>query len=135
MGEKNLGGRPLKFQSVEELEVKIEEYFNSCYEERIEPLGIKRMVKVKHPTVTGLAVALDTDRQTLLNYEERPEYFDTIKRAKSRIEAELEQLMLDPTNRNATGAIFNAKNNFGWKDKQEIDFTDKTEYVIKKPEF
>ncbi len=44
-------------------------------------------LKLRRPyTVTGLAVWLDTSRQTLNNYEVRPEFFDSIKRAKQRVE-------------------------------------------------
>ena len=64
-------GRPLKFESVEELQKKIDEYFATEPE--------------KTWTITGLALALDTDRTTLINYEERPEYFDAIKKAKEKV--------------------------------------------------
>jgi len=37
-------------------------------------------------TVSGLALALKTSRETLINYEEREKYFDTIKDAKQFIE-------------------------------------------------
>jgi hypothetical protein len=104
------GGRPLKFESVEQLESMIEEYFTHCDLEK------------KPYTITGLALWLDTSRETLINYEERPEFFDTIKRAKVKCENWVEEGAL--MNRiNATSAIFNLKNNYGWKDKTETDVT------------
>lgn len=98
----------LKFRSVEELETAITKYFDECAE------------KEKPLTVSGLAVALGTNRQTLLNYEGKPKYVDTIKKAKAVIEAFNEELLYSkdvPT----IGVIFNLKNNYNWKDKQEIE--------------
>ncbi len=108
------GGRPLKFNSVEELKNKIEEYFMSLKDDK----GIF----IRPPTVTGLAVALDTNRETLCNYEEKEDYFDTIKEAKSRCEAWVEENAL-LGKANATFSIFNLKNNYGWKDKTESDIS------------
>lgn len=70
--------------------------------------------------ITDLAVFLGTNRQTLINYEERDEFLDTIKDAKAKIEAFWEDQLLGP---HATGPIFNLKNNFEWKDKSETDLT------------
>ena len=99
-------GRPLKFKTVKELQGKIDKYFESCKKEN-RPL-----------TITGLALALDTNRQTLLNYEERDEFFDTIKKAKLMCENFAEESLF--TARQVAGTIFNLKNNYGWKDKQDI---------------
>lgn len=73
-------------------------------------------------TITGLAVFLGTSRQTLINYENRDEYFDTIKGAKDRIEQYWENQLLGS---HATGPIFNLKNNYGWEDTQKFDHTTK----------
>lgn len=103
-----MAGRPKKFNSVEELEQAIEEYFNYCDDYN------------KPYTISGLAYALDTNRQTLLDYQEQDEFSDTIKRAKARIERFNEELLFSkdvPT----VGVIFNLKNNYNWKDKQEIE--------------
>lgn len=103
-------GRPLKFKSVEELQEKIDSYFEYCDE------------KQKPYTITGLAGWLDTSRETLLEYEERPEFVDTIKAAKIKCEQWVEEnAMMNRTN--ATFAIFNLKNNYGWKDKYENENT------------
>ena len=66
-------------------------------------------------TITGLALALDTTRQTLMDYQERDEFTDTVKRAKTVVENYAEKRLFG---NNATGAIFALKN-FGWKDKFE----------------
>lgn len=98
-------GRPLKFQSVQELQSKIDDYF-STEEEQLQ-------------TITGLAVHLDTSRETLCNYEEKDDFFDTIKKAKDRIEMAYER---DLRRKGRSGDIFALKN-FGWRDKTEQDIT------------
>ena len=96
-------GRPLKFKSVEDMQAKLDKYFNNT-----EDINL---------TITGLALALKTSRETLMNYEKRDEYFDTLKEAKDKIAESYERSL---RNRGNAGDIFALKN-FGWKDKQEID--------------
>ena len=102
-------GRPLKFKSVEELQEKIDAYFVQCDKDK-EPY-----------TITGLALALDTSRETLMNYEKKEEFFDTVKKGKLRVEHDYE-IALRKNGR--AGEIFGLKN-FGWKDKteQSVDLT------------
>jgi hypothetical protein len=98
-----------KFTSVKKLQAAINKYFKECDE------------KGRPYTVSGLAVALDTNRQTLLNYEEKfPEFIDTIKSAEAKIEAFNEEKLYD-RNIPTVGVIFNLKNNYDWRDKQEIE--------------
>lgn len=97
------GGRPLKFSSPKEMEEKIQEYFKTTPDEEL--------------TITGLALALDTDRKTLINYENRDEFFYTIKKAKTKIENSYERAL---RKNGRTGDIFALKN-FVWTDRQEID--------------
>ena len=47
----------------------------------------------------------------------KEEFSDTIKKAKLKVENYLEKHLI--TDSSTTGIIFNLKNNFGWKDKQE----------------
>jgi len=108
------GGRPLKFKSVEELSTKIDAYFSFCDE------------KGKPYTVSGLAVYLDCGIKTLKNYENDDEFLPTIKKAKDKIQNFAEEKLFDRTT-NATGVIFNLKNNWGWKDKTEQETTHKGE--------
>lgn len=105
-------GRPLAFGDVEELEARIDDYFaTSAYMGE----GEKRTFA---PTMAGLARHLDVDRKTITNYANKEEFFPTIKRARGRVEEFLEQRLYGNT---VTGVIFNLKNNFDWKDKQEIE--------------
>lgn len=108
-------GRPLLFANKKALEQRIASYWSFC--------GITEMASLKGrkikniPTISGLALWLGTNRQTLINYEEREEFFDTIKRAKATIEAFNEQMLF--SGKNVTGVIFNLKNNFRWRDEVE----------------
>ena len=99
-------GRPRAFKSVEEVEEKINAYFNYCEE------------KEKPYTMSGLAYYLEVSRQTLVNYSYEDEYFDTIKKARDKVQMQLEENALS-NKANPTFTIFNLKNNFDWKDKIE----------------
>lgn len=104
--------RPLKFETVEELTEKIDEYFNT--------------VDIKEWTITGLALHLDTFRSLLCDYEKKDKFYYTIKKAKQMVEHSYE---LDLKKTGRTGTIFALKN-FDWKDRQEFDHVveDKTNY-------
>lgn len=104
-------GRPRAFKSVEEVKEKIDAYFNYCEE------------KEKPYTMSGLAYYLEVSRQTLVNYSYEDEYFDTIKKARDRVQMQLEENALS-NKANPTFTIFNLKNNFDWKDKVEVEKTD-----------
>ena len=128
------GGRPLKFKSVEDLEDRVMSYFAECDPHWIDETtwdyprvnGKKNydseMVevtrKVKTPqipyTITGLALALDTTRDVLIDYEDKEEYSYTIKKAKQMCHNFAERRLFES---NAAGPIFNLKNNYGWKDQ------------------
>ena len=105
MAEKHAGGRPPKYKTKEEIQVLIDNYFKQC-DLNNEPY-----------TVTGLALSLDMSRQDLINYSNKEEFFDTIKKAKLKVENYLEKRLIKDSS--CTGIIFNLKNNYGWKDKQE----------------
>jgi hypothetical protein len=99
-----MAGRPLIFSTPQELQKKVDEYF-------------EENDKV---TLAGLAVALDIDRKTLYNYAERDEFFHIIKKARERVEATYEERLI--YTQNATGVIFALKN-MNWRDKTEQDIT------------
>lgn len=119
--------RPLLFKSNEELQSKIDAYFDSCWV--TDEKGNREQVRPY--TVSGLAVALDTSRQTLINYEDKEEFFDTIKKAKDIIENWTEEQLY--RNTQVTGVIFNLKNNYEWKDKTEIDHSTLGEKINMSP--
>lgn len=118
------GGRPPKYKNVEEIECKIEQYFESCEGEPlldddgnqvVNKYGYPCWIKPpKPPTVTGLALALGfCCRRDLLNYQGKKEFCNTITRAKSRVEEYAESRLFDRDGSN--GAQFSLRNNFkGW---------------------
>ena len=98
-------GRPPKWNTPEELQAEIDKYFEHC-------------AKTKEPlTITGLALALGTFRDVLMDYQNKDEFSNTIKTAKLRIENAYEHRLIQ---NGRAGDIFALKN-FGWKDKQEIE--------------
>lgn len=131
---KHPGGRPPRYTSVKQIEGLIEDYFKQCAGEPImvtnpetgemEPMlnkyGEPVVTGAKPPTVTGLALALGfTTRLGLLNYEGKPEFANTIKIAKSKVEEYAETRLFDRDG--ANGAKFSLANNFkGWSEKQEV---------------
>lgn len=119
-------GRPLVFKSVEELQEKIDEYFDWCDNATMKIWDDKKGIEmlVSHPapyTMSGLARRLGVDRDTILNYSKKEEFFGTIRDARERVHEDVETRLM--STRNEKGAIFNLKNNFGWKDKTEQDVT------------
>lgn len=117
------------------MEKKIEEYFESCFKEDLKYNSDKNYYEPKKDykgniikyqykpfTITGLANALGLTRQSLLNYSKDEKFFDTITRAKQRVEEYVEERLFDKDGVN--GAKFNLINNFSqWSDKQEVDTT------------
>ena len=135
-------GRPLKFTDPAELQKKIDAYFARC-DARTRPKYITtrdgvEIVDEPWPipyTVEGLAVALDTNRETLINYSEKDSFFDVIARAKSKIFANKVEGGLDKTY-DPQMAKFMLKNNYKLKENEDGgDAADKTVNInIKYPE-
>lgn len=108
MQESKIGNdNALKYKTVEELQKGIDKYFQECDE------------KEKPYTISGLAFSLDIDRRTLTNYSNKESFFPLIKKAKQKVEQQLEENALMGKS-NATFTIFNLKNNYGWQDKTEV---------------
>lgn len=95
-------GRPTKWNTPEELEELCNKYFID--------------IPLEKQCITGLALHLDTNRETLCSYGNKDMFSDTIKKAKARVEYAYEQRGL--TRGNAFD-IFALKN-LGWTDRQEL---------------
>lgn len=115
-------GRKPKISVVEVMQAKIDSYFNDC-PDKVTLISFDKnngdwveYQKVT-PTICGLALHLGfCSRSAFYEYEKKyPEFKDTIKKARLRIEREYE---LQLYNDKCTGAIFALKN-LGWKDKIE----------------
>lgn len=118
----NPEGRPPCFKSPQELQKKIDAYLKECKDNIEEIINDKgQVVKVKKPlipSIAGLAYALDVDRQTIYNYQEKNQYFGIIKKARDFIYTQIEKKCLN-TNGNIGGTIFIAKN-YGYQDSQAL---------------
>lgn len=118
------GGRPNTFDTVEQLQELIDEYFDWCDNRTREVYNEKLgTIIVSDPapyTMSGLARRIGVDRDTILNYSKKEEFFGTIKAARNKVHEDVETRLMEKA---PTGAIFNLKNNFGWKDKTEQDVT------------
>lgn len=97
-------GRPRAYQTVDDLEQGIEQYFQYCEQNK------------KMPNKAGLALSLGVSRETLNNYESIPEFLDAIKKAYAFIEDGWIQKL--PYG-HAAGNIFYLKNAFGYRDVVE----------------
>ena len=62
-----INGRPKKYNSPEQMQKVLEEYFNTCTKKNI-PF-----------TITGICIALNLSREALRLYEKDEKFFDTIK--------------------------------------------------------
>ena len=103
-------GRPAKYNSPEEMQRLIDEYFNDCPD---------KIGETPAPTITGLALHLGfVNRASMYDYESKPEYTNTIKLAKAKMERVYELILA--YGKSPTGAIFALKN-FGWTDKCELE--------------
>jgi hypothetical protein len=141
MAEKSKGGRPPKYKTKEEIQEKIDAYFEECKGEILRDAdGNPILDKYGNPirygerplTVTGLALALGFNtRKALLDYQGKAEFMNTILRAKTVIERYAEERLFD--REGANGAKFSLANNFdGWREKQQIeaDVNSKSTIVI-----
>lgn len=99
------GGRPPSWSTPQDLQDDIDKYFKTTPEEEW--------------TITGLALALNTYRSTLMDYEEKDEFYNTVKKAKERVHNIYE---IDLRKKGRSGDIFALKN-FGWKDQNSVDHT------------
>jgi hypothetical protein len=120
----NKGGRPAFFDSAEELQLKINEYFKDPPDKR-KVVSDGNEFELPIFTVCGLAYFLGFEsRQSLYAYEQKLEFSYVIKRARLRIEQMYEQNLQF---NNAAGSIFALKN-MGWQDKTEVQQNQVIEY-------
>lgn len=122
-------GRPPRFNpeegGVEEMQKRIDAYFKECDGKLLtDDNGVPILTKwgqeirigAKPYTISGLALAIGfNSRMSLLNYQGKPEFMDTITRAKAKVESYAESRLYDKDG--SSGAQFNLKNNFrAWKE-------------------
>lgn len=105
-----------KYESPEELQEKILEYFKEGRNFRqVYDGDSQRIRQIPILTITWLVLYLGfANRKSFYDYEAKPLFSHTIKRARTFIEMEYEEML---SLGNHTAAIFALKN-FGWKDIQ-----------------
>ena len=106
MSDKHAGGRPHRY-TVDEFRAKWNEYL--------------QQPTTTAPRVLDFCIFADMSRDTFDAYKNKPEYSDTCKKILAVCENTLVSMLYDNNRRNIIGPIFALKNNYGWKDKQEID--------------
>lgn len=107
--EKGTKGFIKSWDNAEELEAKVDEYFDNTLENEC--------------TRSGLALHLGISTRTLKNYEngtQGEEIKYVVEKAITRIEAGLEKKLINVRG-NPTGTIFALKNVAGWKDNQDVE--------------
>ena len=119
---KNKGGRPPIYDNPEAFQAKVEEYFKTGHRTKPVKTGNKKDgYKIEHIpmiTLTDLTLFLGfADKGTLYDYGRKPGFEHSVKRARTFIEREYEEMLQCG---NFAGAIFALKN-FEWTDKQEIE--------------
>lgn len=138
-GKRKVGCPPM-YNTVEEMQAKIDEYFEKCEgtlmldddgEPKLNKWNEVIIIGAKPMTVIGLAYHLGfNSRQTLLNYQNKQDFVDAITRAKMRIEAYANERLFDKEGMG--GAKFTLINNFeGYSDKKDVEMSGSIENVIK----
>lgn len=131
--------RKPKYESVEQIEGLIEEYFESCKGELLrdedgrivfnQKDGTPIWVGRKPPTIPGLALALGFScRQSLYNYKGRKEFFDAISRAQMRVEQYTAEKLFERDSQR--GAQFALEYGFRYRRDAEEEKQDQTPRVV-----
>lgn len=84
------------------------------------------------PTVSGLCLYLGIDRSTWQNYADpklHPELREITAYARMRMETYLEEQLLI-REKNVQGLIFNLQNNYGWREKREVELGGETRRAV-----
>lgn len=121
-------GRPKKYTK-KGLETAVEGYFSSISRDEREAWEAEYK---RPPTVSGLCLYLGIDRSTWQNYADpklHPEFREITAYAKMRMEAYLEEQLLT-REKNVQGLIFNLQNNYGWREKRELELGGETRRTV-----
>ncbi len=118
-----VGGAPRAYQTPEEMQPVINNYFAEC-----DAAG-------RPYTIPGLAYHLGfSSRQTVWDYGKRKEFADTINRARLAVENQRAEMLVDPARKNTNGVQFDLVNNFGYTNKKDVAVTGElSERIIRLP--
>jgi hypothetical protein len=121
-------GRPPKYPTPELMQEAIDEYFFDKQPSVMKDIdgnviingNGKPIIEMNPPTISGLALHLGfVNRQSMYDYENIPEFSDTVKTARLRCENFVETGGMSGNVAPAM-AIFALKN-YGWRDKTETE--------------
>jgi hypothetical protein len=113
-------GRPPIYSDPAVLQRAIDAYFASCKAEN------------QHPSITGLSLALGFScRETVDEYAKKPDFSDTIKRAKLRVENAYVNSGVQT--KNPGFQIFILKT-MGYSDRMQVEHSGSIEGVIRLPQ-
>lgn len=93
---------------------------------------IKITQYIRPPSVSGLYLHLGIDRSTWQNYADarlHPDLAGVVAQARVRMEAYLEEQLLT-REKNVQGLIFNLQNNYGWREKREVELGGETRQAV-----
>jgi len=77
--------------------------------------------KQLRPSIHGFAAYAGTTAKTIWKYSKKSEEFsDVVEWFKTVLQADIEQILLNPYTKNTQGAKFVAINNYGWAERQEV---------------
>lgn len=126
-------GRPMRYTAAAFAEA-VEHYFRSIT--RVVPIcaggevllnengeEARETAYLRPPSVSGLCLALGIDRSTWQNYadaEKNPGHAAVCAQARMRIECYLEELLCTKE-KSVQGVIFNLQNNYGWRERREVE--------------
>lgn len=127
-------GRPMKYSSPDRLLEAVEDYFDSISYTKVLTDGhghpilsdagreIRMLVYVTPPGKSAMCLHIGIDESTWDNYadpEKNPKLVPVTRWAKMRMEAYLEEQL--NTRDRPQGIIFNLENNYGWKNRREVE--------------
>ncbi len=133
--EKKPVGRPRKFRTPQEVQEKINEYFEWA-EANNRPLNMERFkcfLGICNDTLTPYMNGTYDDGVAEEDFSDYGNFSETIKAARAYIAADKMELAMTGSY-NPTMVIFDLKNNHGYVDKREIESTN-TEVPTVKVEF
>lgn len=107
-------GRPPKYETVEQMQKDIEEYFMALVDDK----GIW----LRPPTVSGLAFHLGMTTRALLDYNKKDEFLPTITRAKAICELFLEENAITNKSKNPISLL---SMNFGRTETSRVEVNHK----------
>ena len=112
-----------EYESVE----KAEEADVTTIVREFEPVPVYAL---KKPTIGGFCAFVGASYSMYKGLRAREEMKDSVEWFETILEDEVEQLLLNPSNRNASGAMKVAINRYDWRDKTEVEQTGDTGVTV-----